>query len=602
MSKILISLIAIINIKTIFVQNENLLFTAKKFGLFLDDPNDPFFNDICLNLEILKKDVTLDYRRKYLFFPKQSGKELVFHTPIRNNSNECFYMNNSFNNVFGSISVILIILFVIQFFLITRILLCDSSDSIDNTPYNKFKKMKKHAKKLNDNKDKENNNKNINIVNDTKKSYIKFTSEEIKEIVEKENKIDENENTNTNLIYESTRPMFNKDNIIQENQIKENKEIINAEYQKDSKTIDKMNQNLNINILKEEQENRENKKQNNLDEVYIPREKSSDNYTFGFNFGTNLNINNNINIKNGKENEEIDENNLEKKGEKMKRIKQIYEEINPTKKNIIPKNTFNHSNSRDIMNNDTILFSSPEPEKKVYVKEEYFYFKYLLARIEDKRTLFQIYLDLLEQNQIIIKFFAVPFNIYEDRKLQAVYYLTKIYIYFLINCLLIKSSVINDIYDNKNNIILDLFRSFKATIITYFLCFFLYKLTNIKRTLIKRRYKLINLKIQNKFLNAEIIELTKKLCYKFLRHKILSLFSLVLLIITYSYYISFSFCKVYKNTQILLLKSIIFCIIYSQIIPFIVCWIPAYTRKKSLDLKSAKLYDLTKFIEIFFVP
>jgi hypothetical protein len=255
------------------------------------------------------------------------------------------------------------------------------------------------------------------------------------------------------------------------------------------------------------------------------------------------------------------------------------------------------------MNSDTtVIFTSQEQEKKVYVREEFFYFKYLLARIEDKRTLSQIYFDLLEQTQIIFKFCTVPFNIYEDRKLQAIYYLTKIHLYFLINSLLINNSVINDIYDNKNNIKSDIIRSLKVTLITFFICFFLYKLTNLKRVLIRRRYKLINLKISNKLLNVEIIELTKRFCNKFLRHKILIFFSLVFVIFAYSYYISYSFCKVYQKTQILLLECVTFCIVFSQMIPFIVCWIPAYIRKKSLDLKNAKLYDLTKKVELFFIP
>ena len=592
MSKFLISFIICINLKTIFSQSEKIFIQARSKGFNLNDPNDPFFHDICLQLEIFPKDVTLEYRRKYFFNSGKPRSDVEFQRPLRNDTKECFFINNSINNIFGNISIILFIIFMIQFFLIINVLLIKVNVSIQNSPYNKLMKINQKNNKKNE--------KNINIINDPKNPYSKFTSEEKQVNEDQDNNINNKKNTKELMINESQRPMFIKqDNQVQDEIKNENQYNDHDEPQQASSAAAK----IDLVQVKEEQDNQDNKKQNNLDEVDIPKEKSTDNYTFGFNFGTKYNFNNNIKNNNtNNENEEENEkkqNALEKK-EKMKRIKEIYEEINPIKKKInenINNNTHNNMNS-----DTTVIFTSQEQEKKVYVREEFFYFKYLLARIEDKRTLSQIYFDLLEQTQIIFKFCTVPFNIYEDRKLQAIYYLTKIHLYFLINSLFINNSVINDIYDNKNNIKSDIIRSLKVTLITFFICFFLYKLTNLKRVLIRRRYKLINLKISNKLLNAEIIELTKRFCNKFLRHKILIFFTLVFVIVAYSYYICYSFCKVYQKTQILLLECVTFCIVFSQMIPFIVCWIPAYIRKKSLDLKNAKLYDLTKKVELFFIP
>ena len=592
MSKFLISFIICINLKTIFSQSEKIFIQARSKGFNLNDPNDPFFHDICLQLEIFPKDVTLEYRRKNFFNSGKPRSDVEFQRPLRNDTKECFFINNSINNIFGNISIILFIIFMIQFFLIINVLVIKVNVSIQNSPYNKLMKINQKNNKKNE--------KNINIINDPKNPYSKFTSEEKQVNEDQDNNINNKENTKESTINESQRPMFIKQDSQAQDEIKnENNYNDYDEHQQASSAAAK----IDLVQVKEEQDNQDNKKQNNLDEVDIPKEKSTDNYTFGFNFGTKYNFNNNIknnntNNENGEENEKK-QNVLEKK-EKMKRIKEIYEEINPIKKKI---NENMNNNTHNNMNSDTtVIFTSQEQEKKVYVREEFFYFKYLLARIEDKRTLSQIYFDLLEQTQIIFKFCTVPFNIYEDRKLQAIYYLTKIHLYFLINSLLINNSVINDIYDNKNNIKSDIIRSLKVTLITFFICFFLYKLTNLKRVLIRRRYKLINLKISNKLLNAEIIELTKRFCNKFLRHKILIFFTLVFVIVAYSYYICYSFCKVYQKTQILLLECVTFCIVFSQMIPFIVCWIPAYIRKKSLDLKNAKLYDLTKKVELFFIP
>jgi len=592
MSKFLISFIICINLKTIFSQSEKIFIQARSRGFNLNDPNDPFFHDICLQLEIFPKDVTLEYRRKNFFNSGKPRSDVEFQRPLRNDTKECFFINNSINNIFGNISIILFIIFMIQFFLIINVLVIKVNVSIQNSPYNKLMKINQKNNKKNE--------KNINIINDPKNPYSKFTSEEKQVNEDQDNNINNKENTKESTINESQRPMFIKQDSQAQDEIKnENHYNDYDEHQQASSAAAK----IDLVQVKEEQDNQDNKKQNNLDEVDIPKEKSTDNYTFGFNFGTKYNFNNNIKNNNtNNENEEENEkkqNALEKK-EKMKRIKEIYEEINPIKKKI---NENINNNTHNNMNCDTtVIFTSQEQEKKVYVREEFFYFKYLLARIEDKRTLSQIYFDLLEQTQIIFKFCTVPFNIYEDRKLQAIYYLTKIHLYFLINSLFINNSVINDIYDNKNNIKSDIIRSLKVTLITFFICFFLYKLTNLKRVLIRRRYKLINLKISNKLLNAEIIELTKRFCNKFLRHKILIFFTLVFVIVAYSYYICYSFCKVYQKTQILLLECVTFCIVFSQMIPFIVCWIPAYIRKKSLDLKNAKLYDLTKKVELFFIP
>ena len=592
MSKFLISFIICINLKTIFSQSEKIFIQARSIGFNLNDPNDPFFHDICLQLEIFPKDVTLEYRRKNFFNSGKPRSDVEFQRPLRNDTKECFFINNSINNIFGNISIILFIIFMIQFFLIINVLVIKVNVSIQNSPYNKLMKINQKNNKKNE--------KNINIINDPKNPYSKFTSEEKQVNEDQDNNINNKENTKESTINESQRPMFIKQDSQAQDEIKnENHYNDYDEHQQASSAAAK----IDLVQVKEEQDNQDNKKQNNLDEVDIPKEKSTDNYTFGFNFGTKYNFNNNIknngaNDENGEENEKK-QNVLEKK-EKMKRIKEIYEEINPIKKKI---NENMNNNTHNNMNSDTtVIFTSQEQEKKVYVREEFFYFKYLLARIEDKRTLSQIYFDLLEQTQIIFKFCTVPFNIYEDRKLQAIYYLTKIHLYFLINSLFINNSVINDIYDNKNNIKSDIIRSLKVTLITFFICFFLYKLTNLKRVLIRRRYKLINLKISNKLLNAEIIELTKRFCNKFLRHKILIFFTLVFVIVAYSYYICYSFCKVYQKTQILLLECVTFCIVFSQMIPFIVCLIPAYIRKKSLDLKNAKLYDLTKKVELFFIP
>ena len=587
MEKILFSITLLLNIKSIFSQSEYLLINAREFKINLSDENDPFFHDICVNLnKLVDKDITLDYRRKYYFYKKYANKQINFQRPLRNNSNDCFMINNSFEATFSNLGMIIVGIVSVQIILIFMILIKKFSGSFNNTPNEKLLQINKKNKKTKNIKN-ENNNNTIKINNGTN-SYSKFTAEVKKE--ENDNNYDNTDMAMVDTkIMDSTNPM----NKIEENNNNENDKQNSVEEENEEKIDSK----LEMNSIKEIKKS-DRKDQNNLDEIDIPKEKSQENYTFGFNFGTKIIIgNNNMNNINSKQKEEK-ENSKENKEDKMKRIRQIYDEINPSKKKEenVNKNITNNS-----INNEIAVFAPPQQIKKLYVREEYFYFKYLLARIEDKRSVFQIYMDLLEYNQIIFKLYPNSFNIYEDKKIQILYYLTKIEIYFLINCLLIKSSDINDIYDNKSTILSKFIKSLKSTIITYFISLFLYKLTNIKKVLIKRRYKLINLKVSNSIIKEEISKLTRTICEKFLYNKFIVFIIFIALFVSYSFYITFSFCKTYPNSQLILLECVAFNILISQLSPFIACWIPAFLRRKAIDLKEVTLYDLVKFIEFFFV-
>ena len=577
MEKILFSLLIFLNIKLSYSANDEFFIQAESLGFDLTNENDQYFHDICLNLKIIEKDVTLEYRRKYYFFPKNPNKKIEFQRPLRNNTKDCFRVNVSINNLLGTISTILVILFLFQCSSLIIALSNGISNIFENTPYNKFVKMNQKNKIINK--------------NDTKNNYAKFIAEDKKE----DNK-EKGDNNNSDINLQEN----NIDGSLHPFNIKNFNNNLEEEKEKESDNNDRVNSNSELKINNEGQTQENEKQKNNMNDIYFSKEKSKDNYTFGLNFGTNINF-----ISNNQNKDEKNADILENKVDKMKRIQKIYEEINPSKKqNKFESKDDNNKIKKNKNNINDETFFSPEPPKieKIYVREEYFYFKYLLARIEDKRTFIQIYLDLLEQNQIFVKFFSVPFNIYEDRFIQVLYYLLKIDLYFLFNSLLINNSVINDIFDDKNNIFSDIKRSLFATLYTYIISLFLYNLTNVKQVLIKRRYKLSNMKVRNRNLKTEFINLTKMLSMKFLNHKIYLFIVSGAFIIGYSFYVTYSFCKVYHYTEILLLKCVIFSALISQISPFLVCFIPAFLRKQALNNKSLRLYDLVKIIEKFFLP
>ncbi len=541
----------------------NIIKIANDYGFDLTNPEDDFFHDICLHFRYIKKDITLNYRRNYYFFPKNEdpfNKKLIFQIPKRNNTNECFNSNNSFSSLFTNIVFLFFFpMFIIQFILLMIILFLKFDESVHNTPMKKLK-MEKSKKSKKNKKIDDSNSRN-------KTSYSEFIPE-----------------VNPNQAY-SGLEMIKEDDIITNKNI--HMDISNQKFNNQDTDINILKQNSSEPILKK------NENGNDINSEPSPTvEKSTENYTFGVNFGQGFKFSSSSSIKDDKKKD----NGVEKQEDKIKRIEYVYNKMNPKLNKII-----NNKNNINMNADSPITIGIQKQNEKFYVREEYFYFGYLLSRMEDRRTIFQIYFDLLEQCQIFFKFLYSPFNIYEDRKLQIIYYLLKINLYFLINCLFITSSVINDIYDGKNYFINDLKRSVLATIITYGISSILYYLTNVKRLLIKRRYKLINLKIKEQLINREITNFTLGACVSFLFNKLLLLFFAFIFLFAYSSYVCFSFCNVYYYTQFILLKCVLLSITLSQITPICMCWLPAYLRKRAIQKKKAKLYDLNKILELLYI-
>ena len=167
MEKILFSLLIFLNIKLSYSANDEFFIEAESLGFDLTNENDQYFHDICLNPKIIEKDVTLEYRRKYYFFPKNPNKKIEFQRPLRNNTKDCFRVNVSINNLLGTISTTLVVVFLFQCSSLIIALSNGISNIFENTPYNKFVKMNQKNKIINK--------------NDTKQNYAKFIAEDKQE-------------------------------------------------------------------------------------------------------------------------------------------------------------------------------------------------------------------------------------------------------------------------------------------------------------------------------------------------------------------------------------------------------------------------------------
>ena len=569
-----------------------LVNSGKKYGYDLTNPNDIFFLDICESFSYNQKDVTLEYKRKYFFFSEKKSTLYNFTYPKNNNTNSCFFHFLDINHFFKNIAFLFLFpLFLLQISLIIISLLFSSDNSFYNTPSKKIELQKQHQ---------------YFCFQKNKKKKKKDIEDSFSEFVPEVNNGENKDNNNTKESLADLNVENNNKNNSNENVSAPNKKIEKEKSENSDKikiilshNIDSMNQGNFVSKNTAEfgdHRNDEGIKGKNIDDLIAKEknkneelnddiEKSLDNYSFG---------NNKINFvqKNSSDNQN------QMPDDNIKRREYIYKSFNMPKNEDKKKDKYNKKSNSQIQNNH---LKNSYIEEIQYTREEYFYFGYLLTRIEDKRTMLKIYYDLLEQCQIIFKFFFIPFNIYEDKRIQILYYIFKLQSYFLYNCLLTKSYVINNIYDNKNLFLNDLYRSIKASIYTYIIGLFVYKLTNIKKTLIKRRYRLANIRISEQRINLELFKTTYFLCKDHLSNKIF-IFNVVIIInYLYTFYACYSFCAVYIYTQLYVLKCVLLSIIISQISPFIFCWIPSYIRKKSIDIKNEKLFKFIKIIEFFFI-
>ena len=236
-----------------------------------------------------------------------------------------------------------------------------------------------------------------------------------------------------------------------------------------------------------------------------------------------------------------------------------------------------------INDNPIKKFKKEIKNENILSPDELFYCDYKTACHLDKRTLMKIYYDILSHCQIIF-LFCPNFFIYEDIDIIILYYFIKLQLYFIVNILLLNSNyVINSIYDNRFSIYVCLKKCLFATIIVNIISQILFRFTNSKKQFITH---INNLKKKLKHIHLfyysleEIILIINNNLYE----KLINLCVLNVLIFIIAFYCSLCFCSTYFYTQFIVLKNIIICIIISQSFPFLLAFIPAIFRKKSLEV------------------
>ena len=216
-------------------------------------------------------------------------------------------------------------------------------------------------------------------------------------------------------------------------------------------------------------------------------------------------------------------------------------------------------------------------------------FDYKEALRYDKRTICKYYLELLKAKNLIL-FSFYPVKDYNIKIIKISLFFLFFDIYFEINTLFFNEFTIHQIYIDKGayNIRYLMPQIIYAFIVSFFI-------SNIIKFFTLSERSFYNLKFGKNIhdLNEKGTDVRRCLIIKYFLFFIISFLFLFL----FWYYLS-SFCAVYKNSQIYLLKNTIISFSLAIIFPFIILLFPSILRIYSLRKERIIIFQLSKIIEM----
>ena len=285
------------------------------------------------------------------------------------------------------------------------------------------------------------------------------------------------------------------------------------------------------------------------------------------------------------------ENEIENNIKKNRKIKQQLNDNNSSysksinNKNILHKNTLESINGKLIINSTKIKSS----RTKTYTDYEINNISYEQAVKNDERTFLQYYIFLLKKKHMII-FTFVQKKDYNSFIIKLCLFFFIIPLNIVINALFFNDEMMNKIYKNKGKYNLN----FSTPPIIYSIIIISIIHILLKKIVFSQRI-LIGIKIEkNKYnVKAKVMDALRCLIIKYICFFIIGIAFLLL----FWYYIS-SFCYIYKNTQLYLLKNALICYLLYIIYPFIFWLIPSIIRIHSLKKPGIIFYKTSQIISL----
>ena len=272
---------------------------------------------------------------------------------------------------------------------------------------------------------------------------------------------------------------------------------------------------------------------------------------------------------------------IKRKTGKIKANKKINSNSRTNK--IIKKNK-NKSSLISIFNN-----KSNKNNKKSYKDFELNTLDYETAKIYDNRTYIQYYISLLKENQLIFFSFFTK-NDYNSRIIKNFLFFFLFGVHFTINALFFTDATMHNIYKEEG--IFNL--SYQLPHIIY---------SSLISAIINSIIKYLSLSHKNviklKFIEEPILkeEYSQKI-FSILNIKFCSYFILSFILLLFFWYYNTSFCGIYENTQIHLIKDSVISFGLYLIYPFFELLLPGIFRVSALNSRNDKkcLYKFSQLI------
>ena len=210
----------------------------------------------------------------------------------------------------------------------------------------------------------------------------------------------------------------------------------------------------------------------------------------------------------------------------------------------------------------------------------------------DNRSIFECYLSLIKTKQIIIFTFLIK-NDYNSRIIKIILFLLSFSFNYATNALFFTDSTMHQIYVDHGiyDFLYQLPQIIYSTIISTLIDTVISYLSLTEESISELKQKKSKEKING------IKNLIKCIFIKFIFFFILNF-----LFLGFMWYYLSTFCAVYKNTQIFLLKDTLISYLTSLVYPFLYNFIPCIFRILALKGKSKDrncLYKISQFLQIF---
>ena len=207
----------------------------------------------------------------------------------------------------------------------------------------------------------------------------------------------------------------------------------------------------------------------------------------------------------------------------------------------------------------------------------------------DKRTYFQYYTSLIRNKQLLIFVFYTK-NDYNSRMIKICLFYSSFALYYTVNTLFFSDSTMNKIYENKGkeNISLRIPQILYSTIISTCIKTLLTTFSLTERNI---------LEIKNQKTMKSIND-TAQIKFKIITQKIIIFFAVNFIFLVFFWYYLSSFCAVYKNTQIYLIKDTFISFCLSLVYPFFINLIPGIFRIIALKKVKKYFYVISQYIAL----